>query len=88
MAKFIVVHQLPGAATQDEAIAAGKAIVTASPNGSGWLKGWVVPDSNRLLCEWEVPEEDAIRAALGEVDLFPVEAIYPVTAIDPAWFAE
>lgn len=88
MARFIVVHQLPTAATQGEVIAAGRASVATSLSGPRWLKGWVVPDNNHLLCEWEAAEEDAIRTALRGLNLFPVEAIYPVTAIEPAWFAE
>jgi hypothetical protein len=39
-----------------------------------------------LGCEWEASEEGAIRAALKGVELFPVEAIRPVAAIDLAWF--
>jgi len=88
MARFLVVHKLPAVATQDEVIAAGKAIVTASLNGSKWLRGWIVPDDNRLLCEWEAPEEDAIRTALREVELLPIESLHSVAAIDPAWFKE
>ena len=86
MARFIVVHRLPAVATQDEVIAAGKAIVTASSNGSKWLRSWVVPDENRLLCEWEAPEEGAMRASLRGVELLPIEAIQRVAAIDPVWF--
>ena len=86
MARFIVVHKLPTVATQDEIIAAGKAIVTTSLNGCEWLRGWVVPEDDRLLCEWEAPEEGAIQTALKGVKLFPVEAIHQVAVIDPTWF--
>jgi hypothetical protein len=86
MARFIVVHKLPAVATQDEVIAAGKALVTASSNGSKWLRSWVVSDENELLCEWEAPEEGAIRTSLKEVGLLSIEAIHPVAAIDPVWF--
>ncbi|MCR4405546.1 MAG: DUF4242 domain-containing protein [Anaerolineae bacterium] len=88
MSKFLVIHRLPDVATQDEVIAAGKAIVVASPNGSKWLRSWVLPEDNRLLSEWEAPEEAAIQVALRGMELFPVEAIYLVEAIDPAWFRE
>jgi len=86
MARFIVVHKLPDVATQDEVIAAGRAVVAASSNGCKWLGCWVVPENDRLLCEWEAPDEEAVRASLRETELFPVEAIYPVAVIDPAWF--
>ncbi len=88
MARFIVVHRLPDAATQDEIIAVGKAIVAASPSGSKWLRSWVVPEDDRLFCEWEAPAKGAIQAALKGEELLPVEAIHPVAAIDPAWFKE
>jgi hypothetical protein len=88
MARFIVVHKLPDVATQDEVIAAGRAIIAASSNGSRWLRSWVVPEDDRLLCEWEAPDEAAIQAALKGAKLFPVEAIHPVTTVDPVWFKE
>ena len=88
MMRFIVVHRLPVSATQDEVIAAGRAIAaTPSSDGAKWLRGWVVPGDERFLCEWEAPKESAVRAVLKDVDLFPLEAIYPVTAVCPAWFA-
>ncbi len=86
MARFMVVHKLPAVATQDEVIAASKAIVAASCNGSKWLRSWVVPEDDRLFCEWEGSEEGAIQAALKGAELFPVEAIHPVVAVDPTWF--
>ena len=88
MARFIVVHKLPDVATQDEVIAAGKAIITASSNGCKWLRCWIVPEDDRLLCEWEALEEGAIQAALKGAKLFPVEAIHLVVVIDPACFRE
>ena len=86
MTSFIVVHRLPAVATQEEVIAAGRAILAALPSDTRWLRSWVVPEDDRLLCEWEAPDEEAVRASLRETELFPIEAIYPVAAIDPAWF--
>jgi hypothetical protein len=88
MARFIVVHELPAVTTQDEVVAAGKALITASSNGSKWLRCWVVPDANQLLCEWEAPEQEVIRASLRGVELLPIKSIQTVAAIDPAWFEE
>ena len=88
MTKFIVVHRLPEVATQDEMIAAGKAIAARLSDDARWLGGWVVPADDRLLCEWEASSAEAIKAALEGVNLLPVEAIHPVGSIDPAWFAE
>jgi hypothetical protein len=46
----------------------------------------VVHENARLFCEWEAQEKESIQAALKGMELFPVEVIYPVIAIDPAWF--
>lgn len=86
MARFITVHKLPAVATQDEVIEAGRAIIAASPNGSKWLKSWVVSEDDHFFCEWEAPEEGAIQAALKRAELFPVESIHSVVAVDPNWF--
>jgi len=86
MAKFLVIHKLPDVATQDEVIAAGKALITGLPRDTQWLRSWIASEDGRLLCEWEAPGEGAVQEALKEVELFPVEAIYPVETIEPAWF--
>jgi len=86
MARFIVVHKLPAVATQDEVITAGKAVVAALSDDTRWLRSWVVPEENCLLCEWEAPKEENIRTALNRIELLPIEAIHPVAIIDPAWF--
>ena len=88
MARFIVAHRLPAVGTQDEIIELGKATINALPNGTEWLRSWVVHTDGRLFCEWEAPEEESIQAVLKGVEFFPIEVIYPVVAIDPAWFKE
>lgn len=88
MNRFIVIHGLPGTATQDEVIAAGQGVMARLTDDARWLNSWLIPDDDRLLCEWEASGEEAIQAALKGVELFPVEAIYPAERIDPAWFAE
>jgi len=88
MSKFIVIHRLPDVATQDEVIAAGRAVAARLSENARWLAGWVVPGDGRLLCEWEASSAEAVQAALEGMGLFPVEAIHPVGSIDPAWFAE
>lgn len=87
MTRFIVIHRLPGAVTQDEVIAVGQAVTARLSDNARWLNSWLIPDDDRLFCEWEASSEEAIRAALVGVEKFPIEAIYPVERIDPAWFA-
>jgi hypothetical protein len=41
----------------------------------------------RLFCEWEAPDADAVRASLEPVkDVLPVEALHEVQWIDPQWY--
>lgn len=43
-------------------------------------------DAGKLFCGWESDDVEAIHASLKPVeDIFPIEAIYQVTWIDPAW---
>lgn len=88
MARFMVIHRLPAVGTQDEIIDIGKATTIALPNGAEWLKSWVVHADGRLFCEWEALEEESIHTVLKETGFFPIEVVYPVVAIDPAWFKE
>jgi hypothetical protein len=88
MTRFLVFHKLPDAMTQDELLAAGEAMNAAQPDEARWLRGWVSPENDRLVGEWEAAEGEAVRAALKEVDLFPVEAVHLVVAVDPVWFKE
>jgi hypothetical protein len=40
-----------------------------------------------MFCEWEAPDEEAIRASIGErLKLNPIETIYEVIAVDPNLF--
>ena len=39
MAKFLVIHRLPDVPTQDEVIAAGKAIAARTSGNARWLNG-------------------------------------------------
>ena len=86
--RFLVFHRLPDAVTQDELLAAGQTMSAAQPDDARWLRGWVSPESDRLVGEWEAAKGEAVRAALEGIDIFPVEAIHLVVAVDPVWFKE
>lgn len=87
MARFIVIHNSPPKATQDQLIDGAKQVAAAQAPGAEWLNSWWVPDMDKLICEWEAPEAAAIRASLEPVkDLFPIEALYTAEWIDPAWY--
>lgn len=88
MTRFIVIHTLPDGVTQEDVFAVGKAVMTRLSGDVHWLRSWVLPEDDRILCEWEAPSGDAIRAALEGFDLFPLEAIRAAEFVDPAWFTE
>ena len=88
MARFIAIHSVPAHATQEQVFAGAKRVKASLAPGTDWLNSWGVPEADKLFCEWEAPDVDAIRASLEPVkDLFPIEIIYEVEWIDPQWYA-
>lgn len=88
MTRFIVIHRLPDGVTQENVFAVGKAALARLSGDVRWLRSWVLPEDNRILCEWEAPSSETIRATLEGLDLFPIEGIHAAEFVDPAWFAE
>jgi hypothetical protein len=87
MARFIVVHGTPPQATQDKLIDSAKKVAASLAPGAEWLNSWWIPDTQKLFCEWEASDGDAIRASLEpSKDLLPIESIYEVQWIDPQWY--
>ena len=86
MARFIVTHRVL-AVTQDELFPRVKQIAASAVGGAKWLNSWWVAAEEKLLCEWEAPDAEAVRASLelGQ-DLFPIEKISEVEWIDPQWY--
>jgi hypothetical protein len=88
MARFIVFHGFPPKASQDKLIERAREVVASLAPGAEWLNSWWIPgELEKLICEWEAPNEDAIRTSLEPVkDLFPIEAIHEAQWIDPQWY--
>ena len=87
MARFIAIHSVPPQATQEEILSGAKKVIASLAPGTEWLNSWAVPGADKLFCEWEAPDVDAIRASLEPVkDLFPIETINEVEWIDPQWY--
>ena len=87
MARVIVTHTSVKEATQEQFFENARNVVASLAPGAEWLNSWWFPATGRLLCEWEAPDEDAVRASLGPaVDLFPIEAIDEVQWADPQWY--
>ena len=90
MARFIVIHNVAAEElSQDRMIALGKQVAARLKPGVEWLNSWYASEPDKLYCEWEAPDEDAIRAALGEaLKVYPIEAIHSVIYVNPAWYGE
>jgi muconolactone delta-isomerase len=87
MARFIVFHKGSEDISQDAVVEAAQAVQRSLPEGIKWLNSWFVPGEYRLICEWEAPDEQSVRAALaGVMDLFPVEVVHEVVYIQPEWY--
>jgi hypothetical protein len=88
MARFMVVHQTPAGATQEQLIAGARKLSASLTPGTQWLNSWwFAGEVGQLFCEWEAESEDAIRASLEPVkELFPILSMHLVTKIEPAWY--
>jgi hypothetical protein len=87
MSRFIVVHGAPPEIAQDQVVDGAKSVVASLPEDTDWLNSWAAGPAGKLICEWEAPDAERIRAALEPIiDLFPIESIYEVEWIDPEWY--
>ena len=84
MARFIMTHPSAAEATQEQFMEAARSVMALLAPGVEWLNSWWFPSTGRLLCEWEAPDEDTVRASLGPaLELFPIETIDEVQWADP-----
>lgn len=82
MARFIVIHMTPEKVTQDEIVEGGRKVAASQVRGARWLNSWVAGEAEKLFCEWEAPDADAVRASLEPTavgsgaagDLIPIGA--------------
>jgi hypothetical protein len=88
MARFIVIHDVSIETTQDALIACARDVVASLAPGMEWLNSWwIAGEVQRLFCEWEAPDANAIRAALEEFeDLLPIETVHEAQWINPKWY--
>ena len=90
MARFVVIHNvIVEELSQDRLVDLAKQVAAHLMPGVEWISTWYAPEVNKLFCDWEAPDEEAIRAALGEaLKVYPIEAVHSVIYVDPAWYAE
>jgi len=90
MARFIVIHNVAvEEMSQEQLVDLAKQVMVRLKPGVEWISSWYTSEANKLFCDWEAPDEEAIRAALGEaLKVYPIEAVHSVIYINPAWYAE
>jgi hypothetical protein len=89
MPRYLVVHSTAGISDQEEAVAGARRLVRSLPPGTKWLNSWLALQKAKMFCEWEAPDTDTLLTAMEPVtESTPVEAIYEVACVDPAWYEE
>ena len=87
MAKFIVIHTPNPEFTQDQMVESAREIWNVLEPGVLWLNSWSAGEANKLFCEWEAPDAEAIRRSLAPVEhIMSTDEIHPVVQIDPNLF--
>ena len=89
MAKYMVVHTpLIAEAEQAQLFDMLRSIAQAEIPDTEWVSSWLSVDSRRMFCLWEAPNEESIRAAIGDVlEVSPIDSTYEVVLVDPDYFA-
>lgn len=88
MPRFIVFHKsLIADGSQDQLLEYGRKVLAGLAPGAEWLNSWWDAEEGRLICEWEAPTAEALRASVEPIsDSLPIEALHEVQPIDPQWF--
>jgi len=89
MDRFIVIHSVKPGITQDDVYEGCHLVATSTTGGARWLRSYFVPERDELICDWEAPDEAAIRESLKAADaerLIPVKHIYFAVYMDPELF--
>jgi hypothetical protein len=87
MARFIVIHTPNPEITQDQLFGSARKIWAALEPGVQWLNSWSAGNVNKVFCEWEAPDAEAIRKSLAHVEhIMSTDEIHPVVPIDPSLF--
>ncbi|MGE5139400.1 MAG: nickel-binding protein [Rudaea sp.] len=87
---FILTHRVVPAFSQEEMLECVKKLVAILPRDVKWLQSFYLPGENHLICHYDSPDLQSIRAAItaAELDhLFPVLRAQEAVEIDPGGFA-
>jgi len=85
MAKFVVLHSLPGPFDPEAATPIGKAVKACCSADAYWIRSTVVPGAGKMYCEWDAKDVGAIESALAAAakitPQFPTDGIYEIAVI-------
>ena len=91
MPRFLVTHEVRRVYESQDAWVADweglKRKSLAAEGGVIWMSSWYSAQGQRLYCEWEAPDGQAIRACFSEetLEMAPITRIDEVVSFDPAW---
>jgi hypothetical protein len=89
MERFIVIHAVKPGISQDEAWEGCHKLATSSVKGAKWLRSYFVAERDEIICDWEAPDEAAIRESVALADgdrLIPIKEIYDAVYFGPEFF--
>jgi hypothetical protein len=88
MPRFLLAHHIASMPTDQEAwIRDWSGLRRRARGPATWTSSWYCSDTNRLYCEWDAPDRDAIEACFtpDEREMAPIVSVEEVVHMDPAW---
>ncbi len=85
---YLLSHQPLGEFSQESLLDCGRRLVAALPKSIKWRLAWYLPEENVVLCHWDAPGPEAIRAVLDQAgigQLMQLQKIEEVVEIHPEW---
>ncbi len=87
---FILTHGPVGEFTQERILECGGKLMASLPKDIRWRQGWYIPENDSLVCHWDAPSAERVRALLeqsGMAGIFPIMAIQEAVEVPPEWLA-
>jgi hypothetical protein len=94
MPKFMVVHPMPRKimeAMGDIAPAENKQVIELRAYCTAdayWVRSWNVPELEKLFCEWNAKDREAIEEILKRATWLATEGIYEMNIVEAEDFRE
>ncbi len=86
MAKYLVIHSISKPITFEEAASFGKKARANITIEAYWVESWAQLNEegkiDKILCEWNATDMNAVRKVLAKVSKEPVEGIYRLIIVN------